>query len=71
MAEALAEGVANGLREHVPGAVGIIIKSAAVCASAAIAHFALAVPAAPTAIGATTVGVTSYLILIRKRAGVT
>jgi CHASE2 domain-containing sensor protein len=62
MADALADGVANGLREHVPGAVGILIKSVAVCVSLALVHVVLAIPVAPTAIGATGVGATSYLI---------
>lgn len=59
--DALADGVATGLREHVPGAVGIIIKSVAVCASLALVHVVLAIPIASTAIGATGVGATSYL----------
>lgn len=68
MATALAEGVANGLREHVPGAIGIVIKSAAICLSVALAHFALAVPVASTAVGATSIGVIPYLIRVAWKA---
>jgi hypothetical protein len=66
--DAFADGVANGLREHVPGAVGIIVKSVAVCASLALVHVVLAIPVASTAIGATGVGVTSYLFSLAWKA---
>lgn len=66
--DALADGVANGLREHVPGAVGILIKSVAVCVSLALVHVVLAIPVAPTAIGATGIGGTSYLISLIWKA---
>jgi hypothetical protein len=63
MTDALADGVANGLREHVPGALGIIIKSVAVCVSLALMHVVLAISVASTAIGAT-----SYLISLAWKA---
>ena len=62
MIDAFVDGVANGLREHVPGAVGIIVKGVAACASLALVHVVLAIPVASTAIGATGVGATSYLL---------
>lgn len=68
MTDALADGVANGLREHVPGALGIIIKSVAVCLSLALMHLVLAMSVASTAIGATGVGATSYLISLAWKA---
>jgi hypothetical protein len=68
MTDALADGVASGLREHVPGAVGIIIKSVAVCASLALVHLVLAIPIASTAIGVTGLGATSYLISLTRKA---
>ncbi len=66
--DALVDGVANGLREHVPGAVGIIVKSVAVCVSLVLVHVVLAIPVASTAIGATGVGATSYLISLAWKA---
>jgi hypothetical protein len=36
--DALIDGLIRGLRDHVPGAVGIVVKSLAVCLSMAVAH---------------------------------
>lgn len=36
--DALVDGFIAGLREHVPGAVGIVVKSLAFCLSIGVAH---------------------------------
>ncbi len=36
--DALVDGFVAGLRQHIPGAVGIVVKSLAVCLSMAAAH---------------------------------
>ena len=36
--DALADGLVAGLREHVPGAVGIVVKSLAFCLSVGVSH---------------------------------
>lgn len=48
----LFDGFADGLREHLPGAVGILLKSTAICLSAAFAHVLLDVPMTATTVGA-------------------
>ena len=34
-------GLADGLRQHVPGGVGIVVKGGALCALCALLHFGL------------------------------
>lgn len=50
--DAFTDGVANGLRTHVPGAVGIVLKTAALCASLLLAHLLLGVTMAASGLGA-------------------
>jgi hypothetical protein len=37
------EGLAHGLRDHLPGAVGIAIKGSTACAICAVAHLVLGI----------------------------
>ena len=48
---AASEGLADGLREHLPGGVGIVIKGGAACAVAAVLHFGLGLDVPATVIG--------------------
>lgn len=52
VADALLDGLCGGLREHVPGAVGIVVKSLAICLSMAAAHILLGVSIAVLAASA-------------------
>jgi hypothetical protein len=52
VADALLDGLCGGLREHVPGAVGILVKSVAICLSMAAAHVLLGVSIAVLAASA-------------------
>lgn len=55
------EGLAGGLREHLPGAVGIVTKGAPLCAIGAFTHFVLgiSVPVSTLATGFAGIGVGS------------
>jgi hypothetical protein len=48
----LFDGLADGLRQHLPDAVGILLKSAAICLSAAFAHVILDVSTTATTVSA-------------------
>jgi hypothetical protein len=48
---ALREGVAEGCREHLPGAVGIVAKGVPACVIVGYVHFGLGVGVSQTAIG--------------------
>jgi hypothetical protein len=62
---AIHEGLAEGLRRHLPGAVGLIVKGLPLCAFLAFSHFALGVDLLPaTLYGATGIGA---LRLLRGR----
>jgi hypothetical protein len=50
--DALVDSVVEGLREHLPGALGILLKSLAICLSAASAHLILGASMAATTFGA-------------------
>jgi hypothetical protein len=50
--DALADGLVAGLREHVPGGVGIVVKSLAVCLSMAVVHVVLGLSIAALAVSA-------------------
>jgi hypothetical protein len=47
---ALRVGLADGLREHLPGAVGLVTKGTPLCVFAAFAHFALGASSAKAVI---------------------
>lgn len=49
---AFRDGVSVGLRDHVPGAVGILAKGIPICLLAAFAHFVLGVSVPGTLLGA-------------------
>jgi hypothetical protein len=42
--------LAQGLREHLPGAVGIVTKGVPICALSGFAHFVLGVSVSDTAL---------------------
>jgi hypothetical protein len=46
--QAACEGLADGLREHLPGGIGILVKGGAVCVLSAILHFSLGLDVATT-----------------------
>jgi hypothetical protein len=46
--QAACEGVAIGLREHLPGGIGILVKGGALCVLLAILHFGLGLDVATT-----------------------
>lgn len=50
------EGLAHGLREHLPGAVGIVTKGIPLCAVGAFAHLALGMSMSGSAISAALTG---------------
>jgi hypothetical protein len=50
--DACIDGLADGLRSHVPGAVGIVLKTAALCVSLTLAHILLGIPLAIGGLGA-------------------
>jgi hypothetical protein len=52
--DACADGVADGLRTHLPRAVGIVLSAAAICVSLLLAHIVLGVPMAVSGVGAGT-----------------
>jgi hypothetical protein len=49
--DAAAEGIAAGLRDHLPGGVGILVKGCAIGSVAALCHIVLGVDVTPTVIG--------------------
>jgi hypothetical protein len=57
-------GLAEGLRQHLPGAVGIALKGVPLCLFAAFAHGTLDVSAAHTVVGAAAGGA---IQLVRSR----
>jgi hypothetical protein len=50
------EGLANGLREHLPGAVGIVTKGAPLCGVGTFAHLVLGLSVSGSAISAALTG---------------
>lgn len=64
------EGLANGLRDHLPGAVGIVTKGAPLCGVGAFAHLALGLSMSGSAVSAalTTAGIAGTAWL-RARGG--
>jgi hypothetical protein len=44
------QGLASGLRDHLPGAVGLVVKGIPLCALAAFAHLVLEIGIPGTAI---------------------
>lgn len=65
------EGLARGLREHLPGAVGIVTKGIPLCAVGAFAHLILGMSMSGSAISAalTGAGVSSSVWLRARRSG--
>jgi hypothetical protein len=59
------DGVAQGLREHLPGAVGVVTKGISLCAVGAFAHLALGMStsgsAIPPALAGAVVGGSTWL----------
>lgn len=49
---ACTDGLADGLRSHIPGAVGIVLKAVAICVSLLLAHLLVGVPIAASGVGA-------------------
>lgn len=50
--DACTDGLADGLRTRIPGAVGIVLNTMAVCSSLLFAHIVLGVPATVSGMGA-------------------
>jgi hypothetical protein len=50
--DACTDGLADGLRTRIPGAVGIVLNTLAVCISLLLAHILLGVPVAVCGVGA-------------------
>jgi hypothetical protein len=69
LCSALTDGLTEGLREHLPGAVGIIVKTIAICLSAICAHVVLDVSMTSTTIGAGTATLTSTVISALRLLG--
>jgi hypothetical protein len=55
--QATREGLVRGLREHLPGAVGIVMKGIPMCAVGAFAHFVLGMSMSGSVISAALSGV--------------
>jgi hypothetical protein len=49
---ACTDGVTEGLRTQIPGAVGIVLKTVALCVSLKLAHLLLGVPVPAGGVGA-------------------
>jgi hypothetical protein len=60
--DACTDGLANGLRSHIPGAVGVALNTLAVCISLLLAHILLAVPVAVRGVGAGAAGTLIYAL---------
>jgi hypothetical protein len=53
---AACEGVADGLRQHLPGGVGIVVKGGATCVLCAVMHFGLGVDLPATVVSGSLAG---------------
>jgi len=52
MLDACTDGVADGLRTHLPRAVGIVLSTGAICVSLLLAHIVVGVSVAVSGVGA-------------------
>ena len=64
---AFQEGVAEGCRKHLPGAVGIVAKGAPLCAIAGYAHFVLGMNVPQTALGLLIAAVGGGAVALARR----
>jgi hypothetical protein len=63
------EGIADGLREHLPGAVGILAKGTPLCALGAYTHLVLGIsaPGSAISVGLAGAGGSAWLRARRSR----
>lgn len=60
--DACTDGLADGLRSHIPGAVGVALNTLAVCISLLLAHILLGMSVAVSGVGADAAGTLIYAL---------
>ena len=64
--QAAREGLADGLRLHLPGAVGIVTKGIPLCAASSFVHFVLGMGLPGSAMSAVVAGIGSVWVAHRR-----